>query len=96
MRGVSDASFKLVHRDDARIPAGELVFFVLRKEAILPEDLIAMLEALDRAGLRNRAVLLIGFARGLRRSKITGLDLGRDQTEAGAAGSRCFAGKASL
>lgn len=55
-----------------------------QKEALLPEDLIAMLETLDRGtlrGLRDRAMLLIGFAGGLRRSEITGLDLGRDQTE---------------
>jgi len=57
-----------------------------QKEAILPEDIIAMLETLDRGtlrGLRDRAMLLIGFAGGLRRSEITGLDLGRDQTEDG-------------
>jgi integrase len=57
-----------------------------QKEALLPEDLIAMLETLDRGtlrGLRDRAMLLIGFAGGLRRSEITGLDLGRDQTEYG-------------
>lgn len=55
-----------------------------QKEAILPEDLIAMLETLDRGtlrGLRDRAMLLIGFAGGLRRSEITGLDHGRDQTD---------------
>jgi integrase len=57
-----------------------------QKEALLPEDLIAMLETLYRGtlrGLRERAMLLIGFAGGLRRSEITGLDLGRDQTEDG-------------
>lgn len=57
-----------------------------QKEALLPEDLIAMLETLDRGslrGLRDRAMLLIGFAGGLRRSEITGLDLNRDQTEDG-------------
>lgn len=57
-----------------------------QKEAILPEDLIAMLETLDRGtlrGLRDRAMLLLGFAGGLRRSEIVGLDLGRDQTEDG-------------
>lgn len=57
-----------------------------QEEAILPEDLIAMLETLDRGsmrGLRDRAMLLIGFAGGLRRSEITGLDLGRDETEDG-------------
>lgn len=55
-----------------------------QKEAILPEDLIAMLETLDRGslrGLRDRAMLLVGFAGGLRRSEITGLDVGRDHTE---------------
>jgi len=57
-----------------------------QKEAILPEDLIAMLETLDRGalrGLRDRAMLLLGFAGGLRRSEIVGLDCGRDQTEDG-------------
>ena len=45
-----------------------------------------MLETLDRGslrGIRDRAMLLIGFAGGLRRSEITGLDLGREQTEDG-------------
>ena len=32
-------------------------------------------------GSRDRAMLLIGFAGGLRRSEITGLDLARDQTQ---------------
>jgi integrase len=57
-----------------------------QKEAILPEDLIAMLETLGRGslrGLRDRAMLLLGFAGGLRRSEIVGLDVGRDQTEDG-------------
>ena len=57
-----------------------------QKEAVLPEDVIAMLETLDRGtlrGLRDRAMLLIGFAGGLRRSEIVGLDVGRDQTEEG-------------
>ncbi|BCG97773.1 site-specific integrase [Mesorhizobium sp. 131-2-1] len=57
-----------------------------QKEAILPEDLIAMLETLDRGslrGLRDRAMLLLGFAGGLRRSEIVALDIGRDQTEDG-------------
>ncbi len=55
-----------------------------QKEAILPEDLVAMLETLDRGslrGLRDRAMLLLGFAGGLRRSEIVGLDVGREQTE---------------
>ncbi|RWD49364.1 MAG: site-specific integrase [Mesorhizobium sp.] len=55
-----------------------------QKEAVLPEDLIAMLETLERGslrGLRDRAMLLLGFAGGLRRSEVVGLDVGRDQTE---------------
>ena len=55
-----------------------------QKEAVLPEDLIGMLETLDRGtlrGLRDRAMLLLGFAGGLRRSEVVGLDCGRDQTE---------------
>ena len=57
-----------------------------QKEAVLPEDLIAMLETLNRGtlrGLRDRAMLLLGFAGGLRRSEVVGLDVGRDQTEDG-------------
>lgn len=57
-----------------------------QKEAVSPEDLIAMLETLDRGtlrGLRDRAMLLLGFAGGLRRSEIVALDVGRDQTEDG-------------
>jgi integrase len=57
-----------------------------QKEAVLPEDLITMLESLDRGtlrGLRDRAMLLLGFTGGLRRSEVVGLDYGRDQTEDG-------------
>lgn len=57
-----------------------------QKEAVLPEDVIAMLETLDRGslrGLRDRAMLLLGFAGGLRRSEVVGLDVGRDHTEDG-------------
>lgn len=57
-----------------------------QKEAVLLEDLLAMLDTLDRAtlrGLHDRAMLLISFAGGLRRSEIVGLDLGRDHTEDG-------------
>ncbi|CDZ63418.1 Cointegrate resolution protein S [Neorhizobium galegae bv. orientalis] len=55
-----------------------------QKEAVLPEHLIAILETLPRGtlrGLRDRAMLLIGFAGGLRRSEIVGLDVCRDQTK---------------
>ena len=48
-----------------------------QKEAILPEDLMAMIATLnlgDLRGLRDRAILLVGFAGGLRRSEIVGLD----------------------
>ncbi|RWI57176.1 MAG: site-specific integrase [Mesorhizobium sp.] len=56
----------------------------VQKEAVLPEDLLAMLETLERGGLRglrDRAMLLLGFAGGLRRSELVGLDVGRDQTQ---------------
>ncbi|SEF06903.1 Site-specific recombinase XerD [Rhizobiales bacterium GAS188] len=58
----------------------------LQKEAVLPEDLLAMLATLELGklrGLRDRAILLIGFAGGLRRSEIVGLDCGAEQTEDG-------------
>lgn len=63
-----------IRRKHARPPA--------QKEAILPEDLRDMLATLphDLRGLRDRAVLLIGFAGGLRRSEIVSLDHGRDDT----------------
>jgi integrase len=63
-----------IRRKHARPPA--------QKEAILPEDLRAMLVTLphDLRGLRDRAILLIGFAGGLRRSEIVALDHGKDDT----------------
>jgi integrase len=56
-----------------------------QKEAVLADDLLRMIETLDRdlRGLRDRAILLVGFAGGLRRSEIVGLDCGPDQTEEG-------------
>ena len=54
----------------------------VQKEAILPEDLRDMLATLphDLRGLRDRAILLVGFAGGLRRSEIVCLDHGKDDT----------------
>ena len=57
----------------------------VQKEAILPEDLREMLSTLplDLRGLRDRAILLIGFAGGLRRSEIVSLDHGKEGSDAG-------------
>jgi integrase len=57
----------------------------LQKAAVFADELLAMLATLDMdlRGLRDRAILAIGFAGGLRRSEIVGLDCGADQTEDG-------------
>ena len=57
----------------------------VQKDALLGADVTAMLEQLGRdlRGLRDRAVLLLGFAGGLRRSEIVGLDLGPGETPEG-------------
>ncbi|MGO4869403.1 MAG: integrase [Roseiarcus sp.] len=57
----------------------------VQKEAIFADDLLAMLATLDNnlPGLRDRASLAIGFAGGLRRSEIAGLDCGPSQSEDG-------------
>ena len=54
----------------------------VQKEAIMADDIRAMVATLphDLRGLRDRAILLIGFAGGLRRSEIVGLDLHKDDT----------------
>ena len=54
----------------------------VQKEALLPDDIRDMLATLphDLRGLRDRAILLIGFAGGLRRSEIVSLDHGKDDT----------------
>ncbi|MBB3995870.1 integrase [Sulfitobacter undariae] len=54
----------------------------LQKEAVLAEDISAMIATLphDLRGLRDRAILLIGFAGGFRRSEIVGLDFCKDDT----------------
>jgi integrase len=57
----------------------------VQKAAIFADELLAMLATLDMdlRGLRDRAILAIGFAGGLRRSEIVGLDCGPRQTEDG-------------
>ena len=54
----------------------------VQKAAILPEDIRAMVATLphDLRGLRDRAILLMGYAGGLRRSEIVGLDVHKDDT----------------
>ena len=54
----------------------------VQKEAILAEDILAMVATLsyNLRGLRDRAILLIGYAGGLRRSEIVCLDVGKDDT----------------
>ena len=65
----------------------------LQKAAIFADELLAMLATLDMdlRGLRDRAILAIGFAGGLRRSEIVGLDCGpRPEPRTAPAGSRLF------
>ncbi len=54
----------------------------VQKEAILAEDILAMIATLpfDLRGLRDRAILLLGYAGGLRRSEIVSLDVHKDDT----------------
>ncbi len=54
----------------------------VQKEAILPEDIQAMVATLpyDLRGLRDRAILLLGYAGGLRRSEVVNLDIHKDDT----------------
>jgi integrase len=69
-----------------------------QKEAIFADELLAMLAALDMdlRGLRDRAILAIGFAGGLRRSEIVGLDCGPDQSEDGTGWIEIFSAGADL
>ncbi|MDA8586987.1 tyrosine-type recombinase/integrase [Rhodobacteraceae bacterium] len=54
----------------------------VQKEAVLRDDILAMVATLpyDLRGLRDRAILLIGYAGGLRRSEIVCLDVHKDDT----------------
>lgn len=54
----------------------------VQKEAVLAEDIKAMVASLphDLRGLRDRAILLVGYAGGLRRSEIVCLDVHKDDT----------------
>lgn len=53
-----------------------------QKDAILRDDILAMVATLgfDLRGLRDRSIILIGYAGGLRRSEIVDLDHGKDDT----------------
>jgi integrase len=57
----------------------------VQKEAILADDILDMIETLGFGlrDMRDRAILLIGYAGGLRRSEIVSLDFGRDDTDDG-------------
>nr|WP_217482768.1 tyrosine-type recombinase/integrase [Sulfitobacter maritimus] len=54
----------------------------VRKEAIMADDILAMVGSLpfDLRGLRDRTILLLGYAGGLRRSEIVSLDVHKDDT----------------
>lgn len=54
----------------------------VQKEAVLADDIRAMVATLpfDLRGLRDRSILLLGYAGGLRRSEIVCLDYAKDDT----------------
>lgn len=54
----------------------------VQKEAIQAKDILAMVATLsyDLRGLRDRAILLLGYAGGLRRSEIVRIDVHKDDT----------------
>jgi integrase len=56
-----------------------------QKEPIAPDELLEMVATLSFGlrDMRDRAILLIGYAGGLRRSEIVGLDVHRDDTDDG-------------
>lgn len=55
----------------------------MQKEAVLAEDILEMVSLLSFGlrDMRDRAILLIGYAGGLRRSEIVGLDVGKDGSQ---------------
>ena len=57
----------------------------VQKEAISADDIKAMVATLphDLRGLRDRAILLMGYAGGFRRSELVALDVHRDDTDDG-------------
>lgn len=57
----------------------------VQKEPVTPEELLEMVATLTFGlrDMRDRAILLIGYAGGMRRSEIVGLDVNRDETEDG-------------
>ena len=56
-----------------------------QKEPISPEELLEMVSLLTFGlrDMRDRAILLVGYSGGLRRSEIVGLDVNRDDTDDG-------------
>jgi len=55
----------------------------MQKEAVLAEDVLAMIATLsfNLRNMRDRAIILLGYAGGLRRTEIVGLDVGKDNTD---------------
>ncbi len=66
-----------IRRKHAKPPA--------QKEALLAEDIMEMIAALTFGlrDMRDRTIILLGYAGGLRRTEIVGLDAGPDETEDG-------------
>lgn len=54
-----------------------------QKEAVLIEDVLDMVALLsfDLRDMRDRAILLVGYAGGLRRSEIVGLDVSKEESQ---------------
>jgi integrase len=69
-----------------------------QKEPLLGDDLLAMIATLghDLRGMRDRAILLLGFAGGLRRSEIVGLDVVGGENSDGAGWVEIFPDKGVL